>query len=139
MSITSISGVTEVQSSVTNYDLSKISLSGSQLVYRYRGSESQKLIGANGNDTIQGDDGNDTVYGNLGSDGVMGKDGNDSLDGGAGSDTVDGGTGNDTLVGGTGDDSLLGGDGEDSYYLDLKTRIYVLLPQQLFKTLFKDT
>jgi Ca2+-binding RTX toxin-like protein len=63
-----------------------------------------KIIGTNGNDTLQGGAANDTMAG-FG--------GNDSLSGGAGNDTIRGDSGDDTLIGEAGDDTLIGGDGSD--------------------------
>jgi Ca2+-binding RTX toxin-like protein len=69
------------------------------------------LSGKNLNDTISGDSGDDTLRGNEGDDNLSGGVGNDSLYGGDGNDTIDGGAGIDNIVGGEGDDTLSGGTG----------------------------
>lgn len=71
------------------------------------------LIGAEGDDTINGDRGNDTILGNEGIDRIKGQEGNDRLFGGAGNDWISGGWGTDTLLGESGDDSIFGGGGSD--------------------------
>jgi Ca2+-binding RTX toxin-like protein len=81
-----------------------------------------------GADTLIGAAGNDIIDGGDDADSLSGGDGNDSLDGGAGTDTLDGGVGNDSLWGGdandllnagAGNDSLGGGDGDDYLNGDL--------------------
>lgn len=84
---------------------------------------SYRLLGFNGNDTLQGNSGNDSLDGGTGNDTLTGGAGQDTLIGGAGNDALDGGYGIDTLDGGAGDDvlngsydsdTLSGGDGNDS-------------------------
>ena len=93
-----------------------------------------RLIGAGGNDTIEGFNANDLLYGNGGNDYLTGDQGNDTLYGGDGDDHFFGGaerdrlwgeTGNnellgygdeDRLIGGLGNDTLLGGDGKDTLW-----------------------
>jgi Ca2+-binding RTX toxin-like protein len=70
---------------------------------------SQKLVGGNFDDVLNGLGGDDTLYGH---------DGADALDGGMGDDTIKAGRGNDTLDGGEGADRLQGGRGDDTYYVD---------------------
>jgi Ca2+-binding RTX toxin-like protein len=62
---------------------------------------------------IIGTDGDDTLNGTSDDDTIIGLNGNDVLSGGAGNDTLFGGDGNDTLLGGAGNDTLLGGQGID--------------------------
>ncbi|MFN3292626.1 MAG: Hint domain-containing protein, partial [Gemmobacter sp.] len=66
------------------------------------------LIGADGNDTLNGDAGNDTLVGGNGDDLLFGGDGNDVIAGGTGNDTITGSTGNNTLSGGDDRDVFLG-------------------------------
>ena len=75
--------------------------------------ESDRLNGAEGDDTIIGLAGNDTIDGNSGDDEIIGSRGNDSLYGKDGNDTIEGRQDNDRLFGGNGDDLLLGGQGRD--------------------------
>jgi len=49
---------------------------------------------------------------------IVGNDGNNTLDGLEGDDTLDGGKGADVLKGGAGADSLVGGEGDDTYVID---------------------
>ncbi|ENU18594.1 hypothetical protein F994_03000, partial [Acinetobacter bohemicus ANC 3994] len=56
---------------------------------------------------LYGYDGDDTLTGGSGHDLLRGGDGNDTLNGGAGKDLLIGGSGNDTLTGGTGSDTAL--------------------------------
>lgn len=104
-------------------------------------TESDKIFGGDGNDTIFGDTGTasflytfkgtlydlgkdthfnsraagspDTLSGGNGNDTMYGCGGNDQLGGDAGNDKLDGGFGNDTLAGGSGIDILKGGAGRD--------------------------
>ncbi len=79
-------------------------------------TESIRLYGYAGDDTLSGGSGNDLLRGG---------DGNDILNGGAGKDLLIGGSGNDTLVGGSGADAALfelldhldarGGNGTDTW------------------------
>ena len=74
---------------------------------------------------LYGYDGDDTLTGGSGHDLLRGGDGNDTLNGGAGKDLLIGGSGNDTLTGGTGADTALfelldnldatGGNGTDTW------------------------
>ena len=74
---------------------------------------------------LYGYDGDDTLIGGSGNDLLRGGDGNDILNGGAGKDLLIGGSGNDTLIGGTGSDTALfelldkldakGGNGTDTW------------------------
>ena len=74
---------------------------------------------------LYGYDGDDTLIGGSGHDLLRGGDGNDILNGGAGKDLLIGGSGNDTLTGGTGADTALfelldnldtrGGNGTDTW------------------------
>jgi T1SS-143 domain-containing protein len=64
------------------------------------------LVGASGNNSLDGGTENDAIYGMAG---------NDTLVGGAGSDFIDGGAGDDTITGGLNSDVLLGGSGNDTF------------------------
>ncbi|MGD1807850.1 calcium-binding protein [Dapis sp. BLCC M126] len=75
--------------------------------------ESDRLNGAEGDDTLVGLAGNDTIDGSGGDDQIIGSRGNDSLYGKDGNDTIQGRQDNDRLFGGKGDDLLLGGQGRD--------------------------
>ncbi|WP_318245771.1 hypothetical protein [Ruegeria marisrubri] len=57
-----------------------------------------ELVGANGNDMIRGHAGGDAIYGGAGIDDLSGGSGDDLLSGGANDDTIDGGTGFDTII-----------------------------------------
>ncbi|MGD1805262.1 DUF4347 domain-containing protein [Dapis sp. BLCC M126] len=78
-------------------------------------SESERLNGAGGNDTIIGLAGDDTIDGRGGDDRIIGSRGNDSLYGKDGNDTLQGRQDNDHLFGGNGNDSLIGGQGRDRF------------------------
>ena len=52
-------------------------------------SESNSLLGGDGNDTLYGSDGEDQLYGGNDNDLLRGNGGNDLIDGGAGNDTAD--------------------------------------------------
>jgi Ca2+-binding RTX toxin-like protein len=71
------------------------------------------LIGADGDDRLEGGTGRDQLYGNGGADRLSGGGGNDYLNAGSGSDRLYGDAGNDYLVGGAGNDRLFGGSGSD--------------------------
>ncbi len=79
-------------------------------------SQSDTLIGNDGNDTIFARKGDDFVYGGDGSDRLDGGYDDDIIEGGSGDDHLTGGNdaGNDTLIGGIGADSLDGQDGDDN-------------------------
>ena len=87
--------------------------------YHIIGGDGYSTLGGVG-DTLIGADGDDTIDGGLGDDSLSGSAGDDSLVGGAGADTLKGGTGVDTLEGGDGDDYLTGdnngSDGNDFMY-----------------------
>ncbi|MDK2127224.1 calcium-binding protein, partial [Parachitinimonas caeni] len=53
----------------------------------------------------------------AGNDRLIGGNGNDSLNGGAADDRLEGGNGADTLRGGAGNDQLIGGRGDDTYVI----------------------
>lgn len=72
-----------------------------------------RLVGTDGNDTIDGLGGGDLIYGRDGQDQITGGDGNDMLDGGRDADTVSGGLGDDRMTGGDGADTLVGDAGSD--------------------------
>ncbi len=68
--------------------------------------------------SLGGNEFNNWLVGAAGDDTLNGAIGNDLLEGGNGNDTLNGGIGNDKLDGGNGDDTLTGGVGNDRYYVD---------------------
>lgn len=89
------------------------------------GAGDDTLWGNGGNDVLNGGTGDDSLYGdfdwrtgqyNVGNDTLNGGDGSDSLYGQDGADTLNGGNGNDFLDGGGEDDILEGGAGDDTLY-----------------------
>ncbi len=78
-------------------------------------TETNRIYGLDGNDSVSGGALADLVDGGNGNDGVHGQAGNDTLYGRAGNDTLRGGAGNDSLEGGTGNDYLDGNVGNDTY------------------------
>ncbi|WP_292736544.1 choice-of-anchor I family protein [Nostoc sp. JL31] len=82
---------------------------------------SDRVIGTNTNELIDGGSGNDYLDGKGSTDVLIGGDGNDTILGGIGSDGLSGGNGNDRLVGwggGTNEIDLLNGEqGVDTYIL----------------------
>jgi hypothetical protein len=71
------------------------------------------IVGARGDDLLQGGEGNDWIAGGEGEDLLLGNDGDDYLFGGAGNDVIRGGKGVDELIGNAGNDILIGeGDGD---------------------------
>ncbi|MEH2090857.1 choice-of-anchor I family protein [Nostoc sp.] len=82
---------------------------------------SDRVIGTNTSELIDGGAGNDYLDGKGGIDVLLGGDGNDTILGGLGSDGLSGGNGNDRLVGwggGTNEIDLLNGEqGTDTYVL----------------------
>lgn len=82
---------------------------------------SDRVIGTNTSELIDGGAGNDYLDGKGGIDVLLGGDGNDTILGGLGSDGLSGGNGNDRLVGwggGTNEIDLLNGEqGVDTYVL----------------------
>lgn len=89
------------------------------IVYALAGSD--RVIGTNTSELIDGGAGNDYLDGKGGIDVLLGGDGNDTILGGLGSDALSGGNGNDRLIGwggGTNEIDLLNGDqGVDTYVL----------------------
>ncbi|PZO15402.1 MAG: hypothetical protein DCE87_08565 [Betaproteobacteria bacterium] len=77
--------------------------------------KAKMLLGAAGDDIIQGYATNDTITGGNGNDTLIGRAGDDIICGGTGNDSLDGGNGNDILDGGAGYDYLYGGSGNDTY------------------------
>ena len=65
-------------------------------------SQSDRLFGGAGDDTLDGGLGDDLVIGDAGNDFVAGSDGNDSLIGGEGDDEIAGGLGDDSITAGAG-------------------------------------
>ena len=78
-------------------------------------SGADTMFGLAGNDILEGGGDADTLYGGVGLDMLVGDAGADKLYGGVGDDTLDGGDDDDMLVGGLGDDILIGGGGTDTY------------------------
>ncbi|MBX9254030.1 hypothetical protein H1Q63_08720 [Desmonostoc muscorum CCALA 125] len=89
---------------------------------------SDRVIGTNASEFINGGVGNDYLDGKEGADILLGDDGNDTILGGLGSDLVSGGDGNDRLIGwggGTNEIDLLNGDqGADTYVLGDSTSVF---------------
>lgn len=86
-------------------------------------SESDDMVGTEGDDNIEGNyknnrmqglGGNDRLFGRQGNDVIFGNEGNDRLYGGQGNDNLIGGTGDDYLAGGRGTNRLFGGEGNDT-------------------------
>lgn len=71
------------------------------------------LIGADGDDRLEGGTGRDQLYGGGGADRLSGGGHNDYLNGGSGADRLYGDAHDDYLVGGAGNDRLWGGSGTD--------------------------
>jgi Ca2+-binding RTX toxin-like protein len=71
------------------------------------------FIGTSDSDTIIGTDGDDIINAGGDDDFICGRGGNDIINAGDGDDTVFGGDGNDIMNGGPGDDLLRGEDGHD--------------------------
>ena len=108
---------------LTEYDGGYITLQGVELAdlgpdqFRFDGPvPDRRIIGHNGDQTINAGEGNDRVFGAGGNDTIDGEGGNDNITGGAGDDILEGGEGNDTLRGNAGDDSLTGGEGNDTLW-----------------------
>ncbi|NEP63536.1 MAG: calcium-binding protein, partial [Symploca sp. SIO2G7] len=91
--------------------------------------EQPSVIGADGDDELEGTVRNETIAGELGSDIIMGSDGNDVLRGDrnsrdtqdgedGGNDIIFGGDGNDRIGGKAGDDILSGDAGDDIIWGD---------------------
>ncbi|MBT8458203.1 MAG: hypothetical protein KJN60_00865, partial [Boseongicola sp.] len=74
---------------------------------------SQRLVGGDGEDTLNGNTGNDTISGFGGDDLLFGGSGDDHIFGGDGADTLDGGVGHDVIEGGAGSDFVVGGTESD--------------------------
>ena len=62
------------------------------------GTQIEKLIGSDFDDTLTGNNADNTIYGGKGNDIINGGGGNDYLDGGLGVDTLSGGIGDDIYV-----------------------------------------
>ncbi|BAY76078.1 hypothetical protein NIES25_25270 [Nostoc linckia NIES-25] len=89
---------------------------------------SDRVIGTNGIELINGGAGNDYLDGKGGADVLLGDGGNDTILGGLGKDIVSGGDGNDRLIGwggGTNEIDILNGDqGADTYVLGDGTSVF---------------
>ncbi|MDZ8088872.1 MAG: choice-of-anchor I family protein [Nostoc sp. DedQUE12b] len=89
---------------------------------------SDRVIGTNTSELIDGGAGNDYLDGKGGIDVLLGGDGNDTILGGLGSDGLSGGNGNDRLIGwggGTNEIDLLNGEqGADIYVLGDATSVF---------------
>ncbi len=81
-------------------------------------NRNQTILGAEGDDVINGRNGNDWIQGNTGNDHLFGDGGADTVRGGKGIDFVHGGDGNDILFGDNDLDFLFGGAGDDELYGD---------------------
>ncbi|MCA9247053.1 MAG: peroxidase [Planctomycetales bacterium] len=80
----------------------------------YGSSGSDRLVGGDGDDLIDGGDDRDRIFGRGGNDVLLGGRGNDEIDGGAGDDWIFGNDGHDDLAGRNGHDMIFGGRGNDS-------------------------
>jgi Ca2+-binding RTX toxin-like protein len=76
-------------------------------------TQSTRLDGGLGPDTIVGSQQADVIVGGPGNDRLSGRGGNDRIDGGLGSDAIAGGEGSDAIQGGVGSDHIDGGAGDD--------------------------
>lgn len=77
--------------------------------------ESNRLLGAEGDDTLVGGRKNDTIDGGADDDRLIGREGRDFLEGREGDDYMDGGDGADVIrAAGGGDDTAIGGAGNDT-------------------------
>ncbi|MDZ8077875.1 MAG: putative Ig domain-containing protein [Nostoc sp. DcaGUA01] len=89
---------------------------------------SDRVIGTNGIELINGGAGNDYLDGKGGADVLLGDGGNDTILGGLGKDIVSGGDGNDRVIGwggGTNEIDILNGDqGADTYVLGDNTSVF---------------
>ena len=72
------------------------------------------LTGGTGRDHVRGGSGDDVIYGGAGIDILRGDSGDDEIYGGAGRDTILGDAGDDTIDGGAGNDTIFGGSGDDT-------------------------
>ncbi|MEG4089791.1 SBBP repeat-containing protein [Microcoleus sp. Pol12B4] len=81
-------------------------------------SNSDPIIGTDGDDILAGDRSNDTISGKQGNDTLSGIDGNDWMQGHQGNDFLEGSNGDNTLYGGKGNDTLLVGNGENVLFGD---------------------
>ncbi len=77
-------------------------------------TDSELILGNDGQDSISGSAGNDTLIGGKDNDQLDGGSGNNSIRGDANEDIIRGGDGNDSLFGGKGNDQLFG-DAEDDF------------------------
>ncbi|MEH2248574.1 MAG: calcium-binding protein [Nostoc sp.] len=104
--ITNIGSIT-IGTNVLNYkNIERLEITGTKY--------DDKIVGSNGNDTINGGTGNEGFEGTGGNDTISGGTGDDILGGTGGNNTINGGTGNDTINGGTGgNDTIDGGTGDD--------------------------
>ncbi|MCB1934157.1 MAG: hypothetical protein KDI45_17035, partial [Candidatus Accumulibacter sp.] len=92
-------------------------------------SDSDNILGLQGNDIILAGRGNDTIDGGSGNDRILADEGDDLVFGGAGNDSLFGENGNDTLDGGAGNDRVSGGRGDD-------TGIYRLADNQTYSNYY---
>lgn len=89
-------------------------IEGSNITDLLRGnSEDDLLIGGNGRDTLYGGSGFDALLGEKAKDLLIGNAQEDILRGGSQDDTLRGGLGNDSLFGDEGSDFVFGGPGKD--------------------------
>jgi Ca2+-binding RTX toxin-like protein len=77
-----------------------------------KGSDQNDIIAASDMTNTKSDKAVE-IYGGGGDDRLLGGEGNDTIEGGAGDDVLIGGKGNDTLKGGSGKNTYLVGEGED--------------------------
>ena len=86
-----ITGFKHVESGVTQFQATKLSISGADYKTLFDGGDFTPFLSS-----VLGDD--DTITGGAGADHLLGFGGNDTIDGKAGNDTMEGGTGNDIYI-----------------------------------------
>ena len=78
----------------------------------------REVTGTEFGDTIIGAEGDDTLDGRGGSDWIFGNEGDDDIRGGAGDDVIFAGEGDDTVNAGTGSNFVVGGAGADTFVVE---------------------
>jgi trimeric autotransporter adhesin len=86
-----ITGFKHVQSGVTQFQATKLSIPGADYKTLFDGDDFTAFVS-----NVLG--GNDTITGGAGNDHLLGFAGNDTIDGKAGNDTMEGGAGNDVYI-----------------------------------------
>ena len=83
------------------------------MTVKFGTTDSDTLLGKNGDDSLEGNSGDDTVIGGNHDDLLNGDSGDDTVIGGNHDDFLNGGSGDDLLNGGYHDDILYGDSGDD--------------------------